>query len=156
MLLSAYNPALIKVIVGSTGKEGATTLVAHFEQALKIHKKISRCSVNRGSCTIFDCCTQNSSLTAEISKLDERIKEILSLEKKKDRLVARMKIIEQLQKSRPEIVHVFEDLVRTLPDGVHLTSVRQTGRRLEIQGTAESNTRVSAFMRNISTTTHYV
>lgn len=93
---------------------------------------------------------RNRLLTGEITKLDERIKEILSLEKKKDRLVARMKIIEQLQKSRPEIVHVFEDLVRTLPDGVHLTSVRQTGRTLEIQGTAESNTRVSAFMRNIS------
>ena len=93
---------------------------------------------------------RNRLLTDEITKLDERIKEILSLEKKKDRLVARMKIIEQLQKSRPEIVHVFEDLVRTLPAGVHLTSVRQTGRVLEIQGTAESNTRVSAFMRNIS------
>jgi type IV pilus assembly protein PilN len=93
---------------------------------------------------------RNLLLNGEISKLDERITEILSLEKKKDRLVARMKIIEELQKSRPEIVHVFEDLVRTLPDGVHLTSVRQTGRRLEIQGTAESNTRVSAFMRNIS------
>jgi len=93
---------------------------------------------------------RNELLNAEISKLDERIKEILSLEKKKDRLVARMKIIEELQKSRPEIVHVFEDLVRTLPDGVYLTSVRQSGRRLEIQGTAESNTRVSAFMRNIS------
>jgi len=93
---------------------------------------------------------RNRLLTDEIVKLDERIKEILSLEKKKDRLVARMKIIEQLQKSRPEIVHVFEDLVRTMPGGVHLTLVRQTGRRLEIQGTAESNTRVSAFMRNIS------
>ena len=93
---------------------------------------------------------RNKLLTGEIEKLDERITEILSLEKKKDRLVARMKIIEELQKSRPEIVHVFEDLVRTLPDGVYLTSVRQTGRRLEIQGTAESNTRVSAFMRNIS------
>ena len=93
---------------------------------------------------------RNTLLKGEIAKLDERIKEILTLEKKKDRLVARMKIIEQLQKSRPEIVHVFEDLVRTLPDGVHLTSVRQSGRRLEIQGVAESNTRVSAFMRNIS------
>jgi len=60
-----------------------------------------------------------------------------------------MKIIEQLQKSRPEIVHLFEDLVLTLPDGVYLSSVKQTGRRLEIKGTAESNTRVSAFMRNI-------
>ena len=92
---------------------------------------------------------RNKMLDDEIVKLDERIKEIIDLEHKKDRLVARMKIIEQLQKSRPEIVHLFEDLVRTLPDGVHLSSVKQTGRRLEIKGTAESNTRVSAFMRNI-------
>jgi len=92
---------------------------------------------------------RNEYLKNEITQLDERIKEINELEDKKDRLVARMRIIEQLQKSRPEIVHVFEDLARTLPDGVHLTSVKQTGQRLEINGTAESNTRVSAFMRNI-------
>jgi type IV pilus assembly protein PilN len=60
-----------------------------------------------------------------------------------------MKIIEQLQQSRPEIVHVFEELARTLPDGVFLSSVKQTGINIEIKGTAESNTRVSAFMRNI-------
>jgi type IV pilus assembly protein PilN len=92
---------------------------------------------------------RNQMLKDEISALDVRIKEIIDLEKKKDRLVARMKIIEQLQKSRPEIVHLFEEMVRTLPDGVHLTSVKQTGKSLEIRGTAESNTRVSAFMRNI-------
>ena len=86
----------------------------------------------------------------EIAQLDIRIKEIIALENQKDRLVARMRIIEQLQKSRPEIVHVFEELARTLPDGVYLASVKQTGTRLEIQGTAESNTRVSAFMRNIA------
>ena len=60
-----------------------------------------------------------------------------------------MKIIEQLQQSRPEVVHLFEDLARSLPDGVYLSSVKQTGNKLEIQGAAESNTRVSAFMRNI-------
>ena len=60
-----------------------------------------------------------------------------------------MEIIEQLQRSRPEIVHVFDEIVRTLPDGVRLTSVKQTASRLEIKGDAESNTRVSAFMRNI-------
>jgi type IV pilus assembly protein PilN len=68
---------------------------------------------------------------------------------KKERLLARMEIIEQLQRSRPEVVHIFDELVRTLPDGVRLTSVKQTGRRIEIKGDAESNTRVSAFMRNI-------
>lgn len=92
---------------------------------------------------------RNDLLKGEISALDKRIEEILDLEAKKERLLARMEIIEQLQRSRPEIVHVFDELVRTLPDGVRLTSVKQSGRRLEIKGDAESNTRVSAFMRNI-------
>jgi type IV pilus assembly protein PilN len=92
---------------------------------------------------------RNDMLKAEISALDKRIEEILDLELKKERLLARMEIIEQLQRSRPEVVHIFDELVRTLPDGVRLTSVKQTGRRLEIKGDAESNTRVSAFMRNI-------
>ncbi len=60
-----------------------------------------------------------------------------------------MEIIEQLQRSRPGIVHVFEELVTTLPDGVFLNEVKQNGSRLEIVGSAESNTRVSALMRNI-------
>jgi len=92
---------------------------------------------------------RNNLLKQEIASLDARIKEILTLEEQKDRLVARMKIIEELQQSRPEVVHVFEELVRTLPDGVFLNSVKQAGQRIEIKGSAESNTRVSAFMRNI-------
>jgi len=92
---------------------------------------------------------RNDLLKTEIAALDKRISEILDLEAKKERLLARMEIIEQLQRSRPEIVHVFDELVRTLPDGVRLTSVKQNARRLEIKGDAESNTRVSAFMRNI-------
>lgn len=92
---------------------------------------------------------RNELLKTEISALDKRIEEILDLEAKKERLLARMQIIEELQRSRPEIVHVFDELVRTLPDGVRLTAVKQVSRRLEISGDAESNTRVSAFMRNI-------
>jgi type IV pilus assembly protein PilN len=92
---------------------------------------------------------RNDLLKSEIRALDKRIEEILDLEAKKERLLARMAIIEQLQRSRPEIVHVFDELVRTLPDGVRLVAVKQTDRRLEIKGDAESNTRVSAFMRNI-------
>jgi len=92
---------------------------------------------------------RNQLLKDEIAALDETIKEIRDLELKKERLVARMEIIEELQQSRPEIVHVFEELVYTLPDGVYLTSIKQTGQRIEIKGSAESNTRVSAFMRNI-------
>jgi len=92
---------------------------------------------------------RNDLLKSEIAALDKRIAEILDLEAKKERLLARMEIIEQLQRSRPEIVHVFDELVRTLPDGVRLVSIKQTARLLEIKGDAESNTRVSAFMRNI-------
>ena len=98
---------------------------------------------------IDDQIDRNTLIKEEIVKLDKRIEEILDLEEKKDRLVARMKIIEQLQQSRPEVVHLFEDLARSLPDGVYLSSVKQTGSKLEIKGSAESNTRVSAFMRNI-------
>jgi type IV pilus assembly protein PilN len=92
---------------------------------------------------------RNDLIKAEIAQLDKKIAEILDLEASKDRLLARMAIIEQLQRSRPEIVHVFDELVTTLPDGVYLTSIKQSGKRLEIRGNAESNTRVSAFMRNI-------
>lgn len=93
--------------------------------------------------------SRNNILQEEIEILNIKIKEIIDLEDKKDRLLARMEIIEQLQRSRPGIVHVFDELVNTLPNGVHLTAVKQSGRRLEIVGSAESNTRVSALMRNI-------
>ena len=75
--------------------------------------------------------------------------EIDGLERQKERLLARMEIIEQLQKSRPEIVHLFDEIVRQLPEGVYLTGMRQTGARVEIRGVAQSSTRVSALMRSI-------
>ena len=92
---------------------------------------------------------RNEFLKTEIAELDKRIEEILDLEASKSRLLARMEIIEQLQRSRPGIVHVFDEMVQVMPDGVFLTEVKQTGRRVEMIGTAESNTRVSALMRNI-------
>jgi len=92
---------------------------------------------------------RNRLLQSEIDLLNIKIKEILDLEAQKGRLLARMEIIEQLQRSRPGIVHVFEDLVTTLPDGVYLKEIKQDGSRVEIIGSAESNTRVSALMRNI-------
>ena len=94
---------------------------------------------------------RNRFLQAEIDLLNIKIKEIIDLEDKRDRLLARMEIIEELQRSRPGIVHVFEELVTSLPDGVHLNEVKQNGSRLEIIGSAESNPRVSALMRNIDT-----
>ena len=92
---------------------------------------------------------RNEVLKKEIAELDKQITEILGLEAQKQRLVARMDIITRLQRSRPEVVHVFDQLARTLPDGVYLTSVKQTDKKLELHGVAQSSTRVSTFMRNI-------
>jgi type IV pilus assembly protein PilN len=92
---------------------------------------------------------RNDMLRAEIKTLDKHIEEINDLETAKQRFIARMDIIEKLQRSRPEIVHVFDEIVRTLPEGVYLTAVKQTGPALKFEGIAQSSTRVSSFMRNI-------
>jgi len=92
---------------------------------------------------------RNTQLRMAIKTLDKEIEEINSLESAKQKFIARMEIIEKLQRSRPEIVHVFDEIVRTLPEGVYLTSVKQSGMRLKFEGIAQSSTRVSSFMRNI-------
>ena len=92
---------------------------------------------------------RNDRLTNEIAELEKSIQEIDGLERQKERLLARMEIIEELQKSRPEIVHLFDEVTRQLPEGVYLTGMKQTGSRVEIRGVAQSSTRVSALMRQI-------
>jgi len=92
---------------------------------------------------------RNQQLRVEIKTLDKQIEEINNLEVAKQKFIARMDIIEKLQRSRPEIVHVFDEIVRTLPEGVYLTGVKQTDKRLKFDGVAQSSTRVSSFMRNI-------
>ena len=98
---------------------------------------------------------RNSFVEAEIAKLDEKIKEIENLKKERDRLIARTNVIQNLQAGRPEIVHVFDELVTTLPDGVYYTKVAQTGRALNLQGVAQSNARVSSLMRSLNTSTWF-
>ncbi len=98
---------------------------------------------------IEDQQARNDYLKQQISELDKQIAEILDLEEQKKRLQARITVIEQLELSRPEIVHVFDQLVRTTPDGIYLTSVKQTGRKIELKGVAQSSTRVASYMRNI-------
>jgi len=93
--------------------------------------------------------SRNARLTAEIVELQKDITEIDGLERQKERLLARMEIIEQLQQSRPEIVHLFDEITRQMPEGVYLTGMKQTGSRVEIRGIAQSSTRVSALMRQI-------
>jgi len=93
--------------------------------------------------------TRNERLRLEIRRLDKQIEEINSLESAKQKFIARMEIIEKLQRSRPEIVHLFDQIVHVIPDGTYLTSVKQTDRRLKFEGVAQSSTRVSTLMRNI-------
>jgi type IV pilus assembly protein PilN len=93
---------------------------------------------------------RNQRLRTEIKALDKQIEEINDLEQQKQRFISRMEVIDKLQRSRPEVVHLFDELVKQLPDGVYLTAVKQTDRRLRIEGVAQSSTRVSTFMRNIA------
>jgi type IV pilus assembly protein PilN len=92
---------------------------------------------------------RNDLLKAEIAELDKAIEQILALEEQKARMISRMEVIDRLQASRPEVVKLFDQIVAALPEGVYLTSVKQSGKRLEFNGVAQSSTRVSAFMRNI-------
>jgi len=120
-------------LAGAAGLALVVGLLAHFTVSTMIDAQQAK----------------NELLKSEITKLDKQIEEILALEEEKARMVARMEVIEKLQKSRPEVVKVFDELVSTLPEGVYLTSVKQSARRLEFDGVAQSSTRVSAFMRNI-------
>ena len=94
---------------------------------------------------------RNTFLEGEIKKVDKEIKEIKDLEHTRQKLIARMKVIEDLQVSRPQIVHLFDELVTVVPDGTFLTKMAQNGRNLILNGRAQSNARVSTYMRNIET-----
>jgi type IV pilus assembly protein PilN len=93
--------------------------------------------------------SRNKILQDEIAQLDIALKEIAGLEETKEKLLSRMDIIQSLQQKRPQIVHLFDEIVRTVPEGIFLTGIKQTGTAIEIDGVAESNGRVSAYMRNI-------
>jgi len=92
---------------------------------------------------------RNQYLRDEITKVDAQIKEIDELDKKKSKLLARKEVIEQLQANRSQMVHLFDSLVRTIPDGVTLTSIKQEGEILTLNGRSQSNARVSTYMRNL-------
>jgi type IV pilus assembly protein PilN len=92
---------------------------------------------------------RNSYLSGQIAALDEEIKEISTLEKERNRLLARMQVIQELQISRPKVVKILDSLARIVPDGVYLKSVKREGEELSFNGVAQSNARVSVFMRQI-------
>ena len=94
---------------------------------------------------------RNAFLEGQIKQVDKQIKEIQALEKTRNQLIARMNVIQDLQISRPQVVHLFDQLVETVPDGAYLTEVLQTGGAVALVGRAESNARVSAYMRNVET-----
>ncbi len=94
---------------------------------------------------------RNAFLQGEIKKEDAKITEIDDLDKQKSRLLARKKVIEELQANRSQMVHLFDSLVRTIPDGVTLTGIKQSGGEMTLDGRAQSNTRVAVYMRNLET-----
>ena len=98
---------------------------------------------------------RNSYLTKEITKLNQQNHEISQLKKKREELIERMNVIQSLQGNRPVIVRLFDELVRTLPDGVHYTSVNYRSGVLSIKGIAKSNNRVSQLMRELDGSTWF-
>jgi type IV pilus assembly protein PilN len=123
-LMVAMTLVLAAAIVG----------LIHFQMQAKIDYQLSR----------------NRFMTQEIAKVDEEIKEIAELQKVRRSLIERMEVIQDLQASRPSIVHLFTEIVSTVPNGVYLKTLAQTGSNLLINGEAESNARVSTYMRNLS------
>ena len=92
---------------------------------------------------------RNNYLREQITLVEAQIAEIEELDKKKGKLLARKEVIEQLQANRSQMVHLFDSLVRTIPDGVSLTSIKQEGDILTLGGRSQSNARVSTYMRNL-------
>jgi len=93
---------------------------------------------------------RNEFLNQEIAKVEKEIKEIAEIKKQRADLIARMNVIYQLQGDRTQVVHIFDELVRKLPDGVYFTTLKDTGSSISLQGVAQSNARVSALMRNLA------
>ncbi len=123
----------VVVAAGTAVVAGLLVLLAHMQFTGLIDKQNQR----------------NQFLENEIAILDKKIEKIKDLEKTKAALLARMDIIQQLQHSRPQSVHLMDQLVLTLPDGLYLNKISQKGSALTLSGSAQSNARVSAYMRNI-------
>ncbi len=92
---------------------------------------------------------RNAYLGQQITEVDAAIAEIEKLDEQKARLLARKEVIEELQANRSQMVHLFDSLVRTIPDGVVLTSIKQDSQTLTLDGRAQSNARVSTYLRNL-------
>ncbi len=93
--------------------------------------------------------SRNALLKAEIVQVDKKIVEIKAIDKRRAQLISRMDIIQDLQVSRPQIVHLFDELVESIPEGAYLLNLDQKGNKVVVKGRAQSNARVSSYMRNI-------
>lgn len=96
---------------------------------------------------IADQQARNTYLQNEITEVDKKIKEIEELDKKRANLLQRKQVIEELQSSRSQMVHLFDELVKTIPEGIRLTSIKQNGSVLTLDGLSQSNARVSSYIR---------
>lgn len=96
---------------------------------------------------------RNAYLQEQIKGLDTQIEEIKELDKTRSQLLTRKDIIEQLQSNRSQMVHLFDEMVKTIPDGARLTSMKQAGDTLTLEGVAESNSRVASYMRSVDAST---
>jgi type IV pilus assembly protein PilN len=92
---------------------------------------------------------RNAKINEEIAKVEKEIQEIEELEKKRNNLLARKKVIEELQANRTQMVHLFDELVKTIPNGVFLQNIKQNGNTISLEGYAQSHSRVSAYMRQL-------
>jgi len=93
--------------------------------------------------------SRNQALTTEIANLDKQIEQIKKLDSTKQALLDRMKIIESLQSTRPAIVHLFDEMVTALPQGMYLQAIKQSETVVHVEGKAESNARVSTYMNSL-------
>lgn len=94
--------------------------------------------------------SRNERLSKEIRDLNVQIREIETLEKERDAIKSRMKVIEGLQADRPAIVYLFDEFVKTVPEGLYLEFLQQNGDTINLRGVAQSNARVSEYMTNLS------
>ncbi len=99
--------------------------------------------------------SRNSYLQSNIAEMDKKVAEISELKSKKQEMISRMKVIQDLQGNRAEIVKIFDELVRAVPDGVYLATLEQTADEVKMSGFSESNNRISALMRNLDDSHKY-
>ncbi|MBB3060999.1 PilN domain-containing protein [Microbulbifer rhizosphaerae] len=98
---------------------------------------------------------RNQILQTEIAALDKKVREIKDLKKRRQELIDRMRVIQELQGNRPLSVRYFDEMVRSAPEGLWLTSLKRSGNTMQVSGVAESNNRVSSFMRNLDQSEWY-